>query len=58
MLEDNGSLVLLEPNPKGYQELARSSICGPSWAHPALSNGRLYVRDEKEIICLQLTASE
>jgi outer membrane protein assembly factor BamB len=58
MLEDSGSLVLLEPNPKEYQELVRSSICGPTWAHPALSNGRLYVRDEKEIICLRLTASE
>jgi outer membrane protein assembly factor BamB len=58
MLEDSGSLVLLEPNPKGYREMARSSICGPTWAHPALSADRLYVRDEKEIICLQLTASE
>jgi len=58
MLEDNGSLVLLDPNPKEYRELARSSICGPTWAHPALSDGRLYVRDEKELICLELTASK
>lgn len=58
MLEDSGSLVLLDPNPTAYRELARSSVSGPTWAHPALSNGRLYVRDEKEIICMQLTASE
>jgi outer membrane protein assembly factor BamB len=55
MLEDSGSLVLLDPNPKEYRELARSTVCGPTWAHPALSNGRLYVRDDKEVICLQLT---
>jgi outer membrane protein assembly factor BamB len=58
MLEDSGSLVLLDPNPKEYRELARATICGPTWSHPALSNGRLYVRDEKELICFRLTASE
>jgi outer membrane protein assembly factor BamB len=58
MLEDNGSLVLLDPNPKEYRELARSSICGPTWAHPAISDGRLYVRDDKELICFDLTASK
>jgi outer membrane protein assembly factor BamB len=54
MLEEAGNLVLLEPNPKEYRELARSKICGETWAHPALSNGRLYVRDDREVICLQL----
>jgi outer membrane protein assembly factor BamB len=58
MLEDSGSLVLLDPSPREYRELSRSSVCGPTWSHPALSNGRLYVRDEKELICLELTASE
>jgi outer membrane protein assembly factor BamB len=58
MLEDSGSLVLLDPNPKEYRELARATICGPTWSHPALSNGWLYGRDEKELICFQLTVSE
>ncbi len=58
MLEDTGSLVLLDPNPREYRELSRSSVCGQTWSHPTLSNGRLYVRDEKELFCLQLTASE
>lgn len=54
LLDDGGSLALLEPNPKGYKELSRSKICGPTWAHPALANGLLYIRDQKELICLQL----
>jgi outer membrane protein assembly factor BamB len=54
MLEEAGNLVLLDPDPKEYRELARAKICGETWAHPALANGRLYVRDNKEIICLQL----
>jgi outer membrane protein assembly factor BamB len=57
MLEEAGSLVLLDPDPKEYKELARSKVCGHTWAHPALANGRLYVRDDKEVICLKLESN-
>jgi outer membrane protein assembly factor BamB len=54
MLTDGGELVLLEPDPKEYRERARSKVSGPeTWAHPALSEGRLYIRDNTELICLQ-----
>ena len=58
MLEEAGGLVLLEPNPKEYKELASSKVCGETWVHPALANGRLYVRDAREVICLQLANSQ
>jgi outer membrane protein assembly factor BamB len=54
LLDDAGQLALLDANPEGYRELARSQISGPTWAHPAFSDSRLFVRDEKELICLQL----
>ncbi|HET6576469.1 MAG TPA: PQQ-binding-like beta-propeller repeat protein [Fimbriiglobus sp.] len=54
MLDDAGSLMLLQPDPAGYKELCRSKVCGATWAHPALSDGRVYVRDEKELICLKI----
>ena len=54
MLEEAGNLVLLDPDPKEYRELARAKVCGETWAHPALVDGRLYVRDAQEVICLQL----
>lgn len=54
MLEDTGSLVLLEPNATAYRELARAKVCGHTWAHPALADGRLYLRDDRELLCLQL----
>jgi outer membrane protein assembly factor BamB len=57
MLEERGELVLLDPNPKEYRELARSKICGDTWAHPAVANGRLYVRDGKELMCVQLSTA-
>ncbi len=54
MLEDSGSLVLFAPSPKGYMEKARSQVCGPTWAHPALSQGRIYLRDDRNnLMCLQ-----
>jgi outer membrane protein assembly factor BamB len=55
LLTDRGELALLDPNPKDYRELARSKVSGPqTWAHPALSDGRLYIRDKAELICLQM----
>ncbi len=56
MLEEPGDLVLIEPDPKEFKELARAKVCGKTWAHPALSDGRLFVRDEKELICVELGA--
>lgn len=58
LLEEAGQLVLVDPDPKGYRELARSKICGETWAHPALAHGRLYVRDDKELICLELPSGD
>jgi outer membrane protein assembly factor BamB len=54
MLDDEGGLALVNPDPAEYKELARSKVCGNTWAHPALSNGRLYLRDNKEWICLSV----
>jgi outer membrane protein assembly factor BamB len=55
MLEEKGQLVLLDPDPGQYRELCRSPVCRETWAHPALSDGRLYVRDRAELICVQLS---
>src|SRR5262249_17588733 len=57
MLTDLGDLVLLEPNVKEYKELCRAKIVKGQqiWAHPALSNGKVYLRDDKELICVEVT---
>lgn len=54
MLDDLGNLLLIDPDPKEYRELAKSRVCGDTWAHPALANGKLYIRDGKELRCIQL----
>jgi outer membrane protein assembly factor BamB len=54
VLNDGGLLTLLEADAKGAKELARAKVCGGTLITPSLADGRLYVRDDKELICLQL----
>jgi outer membrane protein assembly factor BamB len=53
-LTDMGELVLLAADPKQYTELSRIQVCGKNWNFPALADGRLYVRDSRELICYDL----
>jgi outer membrane protein assembly factor BamB len=54
ILDDGGSLVLAEVTRKGYHELAKAKVCLGTFSSPALANGRLFVRDNAEVICLKL----
>ena len=54
MLDDTGALTLFEPDAKEFKVLAKSKVCGETWAHPALVDGKVYLRDEKELICVPL----
>jgi outer membrane protein assembly factor BamB len=54
VLNDSGLLTLLEADAKGARELARAKVCGGTLITPSLADGRLYCRDDKELICLQL----
>lgn len=55
ILTTDGQLVLAEPNPQRYHELARTRIFRSTVrALPALSDGFLYVRDEQTLKCLDL----
>lgn len=49
-----GELVLAQANPKEYVELGRSELLGSTRQAPALANGLLYLRDDKEIVCVDV----
>lgn len=53
LLEEQGDLVLFQPDNDKYVELARGKLCGETWAHPAVADGRIYIRDRKELICAE-----
>lgn len=57
VLSDRGTLLLVEATPTAYTELARfQAMEGKAWTSPTLANGRLYLRDEDEILALELKA--
>jgi outer membrane protein assembly factor BamB len=52
----SGALRLIEASTTGYKELASAQLLSGEevWAPPALSNGRLVVRDMSQLLCLQV----
>jgi outer membrane protein assembly factor BamB len=58
VLTEPGELVLLEPNPQAYTEIARyKALTGTAWNHPAFSNGRIYARSDTQIVALDVAAA-
>ncbi|RYD69629.1 MAG: hypothetical protein EOP84_28105, partial [Verrucomicrobiaceae bacterium] len=58
MLTDSGELILFAAEPSGYREIARTQVCGTNWCNPAYSNGYLYLRDARELLCVELVSGE
>jgi outer membrane protein assembly factor BamB len=60
-LQSENSLVgLAEASPAGYREKGRFEIPQKgqlSWAHPAISDGRLYVRNQDTLLVYDIKAS-
>jgi outer membrane protein assembly factor BamB len=59
-LQSEGNVVgLAEASPSGYVEKGRFTIPDkelPSWAHPVVSDGRLYVRNQDSIFVYDIKA--
>jgi outer membrane protein assembly factor BamB len=56
IMGEHGTLYLASATPAGYQQkssfqVSRSKKC---WTVPALAGGKLYVRDDSQIVCLDL----
>ncbi|HKS38483.1 MAG TPA: PQQ-binding-like beta-propeller repeat protein [Verrucomicrobiae bacterium] len=54
VLTEDGTLLLLAANPEKYSELGRAQVCGNTWSFPAYADGRLYVRDGRQVACYDL----
>ncbi len=50
-----GELILAKVDRNGYQELARATVCGPTRQAPVLVDGKLLLRDEESIVCLEIS---
>ncbi len=56
--EDDGAVLLIEPNRKEYVERGRfeqpDRTRKPAWTHPVIANGKLYVRDQDLLLCYDI----
>ena len=53
VLGERGKLALVAASAEGYAELAADQVfTGKCWTPPTLSDGVLYLRDEKEIVAI------
>ena len=51
---EDGVMALIGATPQGYQEKGQFKIPGveqPSWSHPVIAGGRLYLREQDELLC-------
>lgn len=56
VITDAGTLVLIQPNPAAYSEIARfTALSGKCWNVPAVTDGRIYARSTKEIVALDVS---
>jgi outer membrane protein assembly factor BamB len=56
----DGVMALIEATPKEYVLKGTFKIGinhGPSWPHPVICEGRLYLRDQDELVCYDLRKS-
>jgi len=55
ILRETGELVLAAASPESFRQLTRGSILpAPVRPFPALADGRLYARNEKTLVCVDL----
>ena len=56
----NGVMALVEANPAEYKEVGSFKIPGsgdgarPSWSHPVILEGKLYIREQDKILCYDI----
>jgi outer membrane protein assembly factor BamB len=55
-VDGNTKLYLIDPDPAGFKPLANAELLEPgnNWAPIALVDGKLLVRDQKQLKCLQV----
>jgi outer membrane protein assembly factor BamB len=64
LFNELGDLIIANLTPKGYEEISRTHLLDPTnrdpgrpvvWSHPAFANRHIYARNDKEIICADLS---
>ncbi len=63
LFNEKGELVIAKLTPKGYEEIDRAAILAPTnkdagrktvWVNPAFAGKKMYVRNDVELVCVDL----
>ena len=63
IFNEKGELVIAKLTPKGYEEIDRAAVVAPTnkdagrktvWVHPAFAGKKMYVRNDVELVCVDL----
>ncbi len=67
VFNEKGDLLLARLTPKGYEQISRTHLLDPTssafnrdvlWTPPAFAHRCIYVRNDKELVCVSLAAEE
>jgi outer membrane protein assembly factor BamB len=65
LFNEQGDLIIARLTPKGYKEIDRAHVIDPTntmagrgrkvvWVHPAFANRCVFVRNDRELVCVSL----
>lgn len=64
MFNEHGELIISELSSEGFNEISRTKIIEPTkeqlprgvtWSHPAFANKHVFIRNDKELVCIDLS---
>jgi outer membrane protein assembly factor BamB len=68
MFNERGELIISKLSPRGFEEFSRARIIEPTegqlkgrgrdgvcWSHPAYANKHIYARNDRELLCMDLS---
>jgi outer membrane protein assembly factor BamB len=69
MFNERGELIISKLSPTGFEEISRAKLIKPTegqldrrggvcWSHPAFAYKHVYIRNDEELICADLTMQE
>jgi outer membrane protein assembly factor BamB len=54
VLTEDGQLTLIAADANRFTAISSAKACGANWCTPAYADGKLYLRDDSKLLCLDL----
>jgi len=70
MFNERGELIISKLSPQGFHQISRTKLIEPTtgqlkrggkgvcWSHPAFANKHIYIRNDEELVCADLSVKK